>query len=160
MTKQEKLDIKLLMTGIKDSILDSQWDNIVDEFPFILQYNDDIEDDIVVEPPTTELPSVERGKRSIRASSDDCVDNSDIDSAFETLKDRYNITFDPIKGVAMGVEQYVGAYIRTGEIYFRKYSDSFGGDGALAFCRNEDEAAYLRTLGYKPLSELWKNQCN
>lgn len=160
MTKQEKLDIKLLMTGIKDSILDSQWDNIVEEFPFILQHNDDIEDDIVVEPPTTELPSVERGKRSIRASSEDCDNDPDIEDAFSTIQSRYNITFAPIYGIAIGVEAHVGAYVHEKQMFYRHYSSSFGGDGAIAFCRNEDEAAYLRTLGYKPLSELWKNQCN
>ena len=160
MTKQEKLDIKFLMTGIKGSLFSEQWDNAVQEFPFILQHDDDIEDDIVESPTQTETSSIELGKRSIKASSDDCRDDSDIYSAFETFKYRYKITFDPIKGVAMGVEQYVGAYIRTGEIYFRKYSDSFGGDGALAFCRNKDEAAYLRSLGYKSLNQLWIDECN
>lgn len=159
MTKQEKLDIKLLMTGIKDSLLSGQWDNIVEEFPFILQHNDDIEDDIVVEPPTTELPSVERGKRSIRASSEDCDNDHEIEKAFSIIQSRYAVTFAPINGVACGVEAYVGAYVYEKQMFYRHYSD-YGEDGALAFCRNEDEAAYLRTLGYKPLSELWKNQCN
>jgi hypothetical protein len=155
MTKQEKLDIKLLMTGIKGSLFPEQWDNIVQEFPFVLQEDEDIDDDAIVKEADNDYTGgnpIEKGEKSIYKKSEYVANNY---SAFEryvhAIASAYEVTFQLISGVAKGVEEHVGFYVNSKEAFYRPHSRT---DGAISFASNEDEAAYLRSLGYVSLKEL------
>jgi len=159
MTKQEKLDIKLLMTGIKDSLFPEQWDNIVQEFPFVLQDDEDIDDDaITIEDVvvTSDSPVI-RGRESIKKKSTSAQNNEDLFAFTRDVKKAYGVTFSLIHGVAQGYEECVGFYIHSKEAFYRPFSAN---DGAISFASNEDEAAYLRSLGYVPFKELKDAESN
>lgn len=153
MTKQEKLDIKLLMTGIKGSLFDEQWHNIVNEFPFVLQDDDDIEDDCLIpeELIITNEDPVSIGRKSMKRKSELAMDNLQLEAAVRDIRQAYGVTFDLIHGVAIGHEQAMGFYVNSKQTFYRPYS---GHDGAIAFASNENESAYLRSLGYVSLKEL------
>lgn len=155
MTKQEKLDIKQLMTGIKGSLFPEQWDNVVQEFPFVLQEDEDIDDDAIVKEADNDYTGgnpKDKGEKSISKKSDYVANNY---SAFERyvheIASAYGVTFALIHGVAQGYEEAVGFYVRSGEAFYRPFSAN---DGAISFASNSDEAEYLRTLGYVPFKEL------
>lgn len=152
MTKQEKLDIKFLMTGIKDSLFPEQWDNIVQEFPFVLQDDDDIDEDAVIpDVVITSHDPVRRGKGLMMRKSELAKNNEDLSAFTRDVQQAYGVTFALIHGVAQGYEEAVGFYVRSGEVFYRPYSNN---DGAISFASNEDEAAYLCSLGYVSLKEL------
>lgn len=153
MTKQEKLDIKFLMTGIKGSLFPEQWDNVVQEFPFVLQEDEDIDDDaITIEDVvvTSDSPVI-RGRESIKKKSTSAQNNEDLSAFTRDVQQAYGVTFALIHGVAQGYEECVGFYIRSKEAFYRPYSNN---EGAISFASNSDEAEYLRTLGYVPFKEL------
>ena len=152
MTKQEKLDIKLLMTGIRGSLFPEQWDNIVQEFPFVLQDDEDIDDDAITSDVvvTSDNPVI-RGKKSINKKSQLAQNNEDLRAFTRDVQNAYGVTFQLIHGVAQDYEESVGFYIRSSEAFYRPHSSS---DGAISFASNSDEAAYLRSLGYVSFKEL------
>jgi len=159
MTKQEKLDIKLLMTGIRGSLFPEQWDNIVQEFPFVLQDDEDIDDDaITIEDVvvTSDSPVI-RGRESIKRKSQLAQDNDDMYLFTIHVKNVYGVPFAPIDGIAQGHEKYVGFYVHSKSAFYRPFSAN---DGAISFASNEDEAAYLRSLGYVPFKELKDAESN
>lgn len=158
MTKQEKLDIKFLMTGIRGSLFPEQWDNIVQEFPFVLQNDDDIDDDaITTDVVVTSDDPVTRGKESIKRKSQLALNNEGLSAFTRCVWQAYGVTFSLIHGVAQDYEQAVGFYIHSSEAFYRPYSSS---DGAISFASNEDEAAYLRSLGYVSFKELKDTDSN
>lgn len=149
MTKQEKLDIKLLMTGIKGSLFPEQWDNAVQEFPFILQDDGDIEDDVLIKE-ETKLNLT--GEESMRKKSNKISDLGDtIYDCVSEIESQFDVTLQLINGVAQGYEKNVGFYVRSDEAFYRPYSAT---DGAISFASNYDEAEYLRSLGYVSLKKL------
>ena len=158
MTKQEKLDIKLLMTGIRGSLFPEQWDNIVQEFPFVLQDDNDIDDDaITTDVVVTSDSPVIRGRESIKKKSTSAQNNEDLSVFTRRVGQAYGVTFSLIHGVAQGYEECVGFYIRSKEAFYRPFSAN---DGAISFASNEDEAAYLRSLGYVSFKELKDAESN
>ena len=153
MTKQEKLDIKLLMTGIKGSLFPEQWDNIVQEFPFVLQDDEDIDDDVII-PEELEITNdnpIVRGMASIRKKRDIAGESVWLTKFVDEVSKLYGVEFALILGVAQGEEENVGFYVQSKQAFYRPYSSD---DGAISFASNEYEAAYLRSLGYVSFKEL------
>jgi hypothetical protein len=152
MTKQEKLDIKLLMTEIKDSLFPEKWDNVVQEFPFVLQDDEDIDDDAITsDVVVVSGDPVARGKESIKRKSQLAQNNEDLSAFTRDVQIAYGVTFALIHGVAQDYEEAVGFYIHSKQVLYRPYSSC---EGAISFASNKDEVAYLRTLGYVPLNEI------
>lgn len=152
MTKQEKLDIKQLMTGIKGYLFPEQWDNIVQEFPFVLQDDEDIDDDaITTDVVVTSDDPITRGRESIKRKSEIAQNNEDLSGFVRDVQHAYGVTFNLIDGVAQDYEEAVGFYVNSKQAFYRPYSSH---DGAISFASNEDEAAYLRSLGYVSFKEL------
>lgn len=153
MNKQEKIAVKNSLLKIKDSLFRDAWEDIVEDHPFVTQDDDDIEDDaeIIVQSLSTEDNPIIRGRESIKSKSNKACNSYNLESGVELAASIYDVTFDLIKGVAIGVEANVGFYVNSKQAFYRPYSDY---DGAISFASNSDEAAYLRSLGYVSFKEL------
>ena len=156
MTKQEKIAVKFLMKGIWGSLFPEQWDNIVQEFPFVLQDDDDIEDDFIAqEDKPQEDNAVSRGRDKMRSRRQDIGGRYGIEEYTDKLKHIWgSITLDPIDGVAIGEEQGLGFYMYNSQVFVRPFTDR---DMAMVITSDEDEKEYLKSLGYVNIKELFIN---
>jgi len=157
MTKQEKLAVKNSLMTIKDSLFSDAWDEIVSDHPYVLQDDEDIEDDFIAqEDNPQEDNAVLRGKMKMASRSENISSNiDDYCCNISTVWD--NVTIAPILGVAQGEEDGLGFYMMNSEVFVRRYSSA---DMALVLTRVEDEKEYLKSLGYVNISELFDNQSN
>lgn len=152
MTKQEKLDVKFLLLGIKGSLFDEQWQNIVNEFPFVLQDDDDIEDDVLTD--TQDVPQVpawEIGKRKMidRRSG---FNHNDIEHAVDRVVGFWGTEayVQPLDAFVVEEEHGMGLYFKPSNTFVR----STNGGGGIVNTSDKDEQAYLLHLGYKRFSDL------
>lgn len=159
MNKQEKIAVKNSLLKIKESLFRDAWEDIVEDHPFVIQDDDDIEDDaeIIVQSLSTEDNPIFRGRESIKIKSIKASNRHDLESGVEKAASIYGVTFALINGVAIGEEANVGFYVNSKQAFYRPYSTY---DGAISFASNEDEAEYLRSLGYVSFKELKDDGCN
>ena len=155
MTKQEKLAVKSSLLRIKDSLFRDAWEDIVEEHPYVLQDDDDIEDDILI-PEELIITNAGQdpvyiGKLSMKRKSELARGNAKLNVAVDNIKEAYGVTFQLIHGVAEGHEESIGFYVNSKQAFYRPYSSY---DGAISFAADDNEAAYLRSLGYVSLKEL------
>ena len=158
MTKQEKIAVKFLMKGIWGSLFPEQWDNIVQEFPFVLQDDDDIEDDFIAqEDNPQEDDDVSRGRDKMMRRRDDIGGTCGIEPFIYELKRKWGLddVIEPIDGVAQGKEEGLGLYLYNSNVYVRPFSDK---DMAMVITDDSDEKEYLKSLGYTNISELFTKQ--
>jgi len=155
MTKQEKIAVKNSLVSIKDSLFRDAWEDIVSDHPYVLQDNDDIEDDFIVkEDVKEEDDAVLRGKRKMASRGENISSNID-DYCYNISTVWNNVTIAPIFGVAQGEEEGLGFYLNNGQVFVRQYSSE---DMALVLAYDKDEQEYLKSLGYTNISELFTKQ--
>jgi hypothetical protein len=157
MTKQEKIAVKNSLMSIKDSLFSDAWDEIVSDHPYVLQENDDIEDDFIEqEDNPQEDNAVSRGKMKMAIRCENIGSNID-DYCYNISTVWNNVTIAPIFGVAQGEEEGLGFYLNNGQVFVRQYSAT---DMALVLAHDKDEQEYLKSLGYVNISELFDKQNN
>jgi hypothetical protein len=155
MTKQEKIAVKNSLMSIKDSLFRDAWEDIASDHPYVLQDDDDIEDDFIVkEDVKEEDDAVLRGKMKMASRGENISSNID-DYCYNIRTAWDNVTIATILGVAQGEEGGLGFYMMNSEVFVRQYSAS---DMALVLTRDEDEKEYLNSLGYTNISELFTKQ--
>lgn len=157
MTKQEKIAVKKSLLSIKDSLFRDAWEDIASDHPYVLQDDDDIEDDFIArEENQQEDNAVLRGKMKMKERIERVRGGGDITRLIETLKYSWEaITLDAIWGVAQGEEEGLGFYLINNEVFVRQYSAT---DMALVLAHDKDEQEYLKSLGYVNISELFDKQ--
>ncbi len=155
MTKKEKISVKNSLMTIKDSLFSDAWDEIVSDHPYVLQDDDDIEDDFIAqEDKPQEDNAVLRGKMKMASRGENISSNiDDYCCNIRTVWD--NVTIAPILGVAQGEEGGLGFYMMNSEVFVRQYSAS---DMALVLSHDKDEQEYLKSLGYTNISKLFTKQ--
>lgn len=156
MTKQEKLAVKNSLMSIKDSLFRDAWEDIVGDHPYVLQDNDDIEDDFIAEEDNTqEDNAISRGRDKMWSRRRDIGGRYGIEEYTDKLKHMWgHITFDPIEGIAQGEEEGLGFYMYNSQVFVRPFTDR---DMAMVITLDEDEKEYLKSLGYVNIKELFIN---
>jgi hypothetical protein len=159
MTKQEKLAVKNSLMTIKDSLFSDAWDEIVSDHPYVLQDDEDIEDDFVVQDKPIEINPVSIGMMKIQQRRDSIRGSTyiEMENRVLSIASTLGVTLQLIEGVAQGNEEGLGFYMQNSEVFVRQHSSA---DMALVLTRVEDEKEYLESLGYTNISELFDNQSN
>ena len=158
MTKQEKIAVKNSLMTIKDSLFRDAWEDIVSDHPYVLQDNDDIEDDFIAqEDNPQEDDDVSRGRDKMMRRRDDIGGTCGIEPFIYELKRKWGLddVIEPIDGVAQGKEEGLGLYLYNSNVYVRPFSDK---DMAMVITDDSDEKEYLKSLGYTNISELFTKQ--
>jgi hypothetical protein len=149
MKKAEKLELKRSLSQISGSVFPEQWNKIVEDFPFIIIDDEDIEDDLdIVEEEAESL--VEIGRK-------------EYDNKKTELKELFREAAGMMNGVGRtSIEATVGA--RKGKetgLWFSSADDVYviqhGYDMSMCFPKGEAQQEYLLSLGYKKLSDLLRN---
>jgi hypothetical protein len=156
MTKQEKIAVKNSLMTIKDSLFRDAWEDIVSDHPYVLQDNDDIEDDFIAEEDSQqEDNTVSRGIYKMRTRRQDIGGRYGIEEYTDKLKHMWGLNvFDPIDGIAQGEEEGLGLYMYNSQVFVRPFTDR---DMAMVLTSDEDEKEYLKSLGYVNINELFIN---
>jgi hypothetical protein len=156
MTKQEKLAVKNSLMTIKDSVFRDAWEDIVGDHPYVLQDNDDIEDDFIAEEDNSqEDNAISRGIYKMRSRRQDIGGRYGIEEYTDKLKHIWgSIMLDPIDGIAQGEEKGLGLYLYNSQVFVRPFTDR---DMAMVLTSDEDEQEYLKSLGYVNIKELFFN---
>jgi hypothetical protein len=156
MTKLEKITVKNSLMTIKDSLFSDAWDEIVSDHPYVLQDNDDIEDDFIEqEDNPQEDNAVSRGRDKMMSRRDDIGGRCGIEPFINELKWKWGLdVLDPIDGIAKGKEQGLGFYLYNSHVFVRPFSDR---DMAMVITDDSDEKEYLKSLGYVNIKELFIN---
>ena len=157
MTKQEKIAVKNSLMTIKDSLFRDAWDEIVSEHPYVLQDDDDIEDDFIAqEDKPQEDNAVSRGRQKMMKRKDNVGGRFGIEPYIDKLKHMWRLNIlDPIAGVAQGEEESLGFYLINSSVFVRPYSSH---DMAMVITDDSDEQEYLKSMGYTNISELFTKQ--
>ncbi len=157
MTKQEKISVKNSLMTIKDSLFSDAWDEIVSDHPYVLQDDDDIEDDFIAQEDNPQKDNaVSRGRQKMRERKDYIGGRFGIEPYINKLKHMWRLDFlDPIDGVAQGEEESLGFYLINSSVFVRQYSAT---DMALVLAHDKDEQEYLKSMGYTNISELFTKQ--
>jgi hypothetical protein len=159
MTKQEKIAVKNSLMTIKESLFSDAWDEIVSDHPYVLQDDDDIEDDFIAqEDNPQEDNAVLRGKMKMEKRKDYVGGRFGIEPYIDKLKDKWGLggdALDPIDGVAIGEEEGLGFYMYNSQLFVRPFSSY---DMAMVITSDSDEQEYLKSLGYTNISELFTKQ--
>jgi hypothetical protein len=156
MTKQEKIAVKNSLMTIKDSLFSDAWDEIVSDHPYVLQDDDDIEDDFIAqEDNPQEDDDVSRGRDKMMRRRDDIGGTCGIEPFIYELKRKWGLdVLDPIDGIAKGKEGGLGFYLHNSSVFVRPFTDR---DMAMVITDDSDEKEYLKSLGYVNIKELFIN---
>jgi hypothetical protein len=157
MTKQEKITVKNSLMTIKDSLFSDAWDEIVSDHPYVLQDDDDIEDDFIAqEDNSQEDNAVSRGRDKIMRRRDDIGGRCGIEPFIYELRYKWGLddVIEPIDGVAQGEEDGLGFYLYSSRVFVRPFTDR---DMAMVITDDSDEKEYLKSLGYVNIKELFIN---
>jgi hypothetical protein len=156
MTKQEKIAVKKSLLSIKDSLFRDAWEDIASDHPYVLQDDDDIEDDFIAqEDNPQEDNAVSRGIYKMRSRRQDIGGRYGIEPFIYELKRKWGLdVLDPIDGVAIGEEEGLGFYMYNSQVFVRPFTDR---DMAMVLTSDEDEKEYLKSLGYVNINELFIN---
>jgi hypothetical protein len=156
MTKLEKITVKNSLMTIKDSLFSDAWDEIVSDHPYVLQDNDDIEDDFIEqEDNPQEDNAVSRGRDKMAKRRDNIGGRCGIEPFIDELKYNWGLdVLDPIDGIAKGKEEGLGFYMYNSQVFVRPFTDR---DMAMVITDDSDEKEYLKSLGYVNIKELFIN---
>jgi hypothetical protein len=152
MTKQEKINVKRSMLLIKDSLFSDQWETLTEEHPYVLQDEDDIEDDVLAIVETPEQYRWKVGKEKISGRSAKII-HEELASIVESLSEMWGNNIQRLNGCAIGTEYGLGFYVTASTTFL--YLDGSIHGNIVVTNGDKDEAAYLRHLGYRSLVELW-----
>lgn len=149
MTKQEKLSIKKSLLSIKDSLFRDAWEDIVSDHPYVLQSDDDIEDDVLVVADVLNTTYWQVGIDKMRNRAD----NTDLDLIklkFNDIASAWGARIEMLNGWAKGYEKGLGVYFNTRDTFiFSDYNST-----SIVPTDDKDEQEYLMHLGYKRLSDI------
>lgn len=149
MTKQEKLAVKNSLLSIKDSLFSDAWEDIVSDHPYVLQSDDDIEDDVLIVADVPDIPSWQVGRDKMKNRAD----NTDLDIIklkFNDIASAWDARIEMLNGLAKGYEKGLGIYFNTRNTFiFSDYVST-----SIVPTDDEDEQEYLMHLGYKRISDI------
>ena len=153
MTKQEKINVKRSMLLIKDSLFSDQWETLTEEHPYILQDEDDIEDDVIAITDTHKADRWKIGKEKIAGRSAK-INHEELGSIVLSLSEMWgNNNIQRLSGCTIGTEYGLGFYVTASTTFL--YLDGSIHGNIVVTNGDKDEAAYLRHIGYRSLVELW-----
>ena len=158
MTKQEKIAVKSSLLPLQHQLVQDQWDDLVSDHPYVLQDDDNIEDDFI------SVPDIEMqrerwmiGRDKIKERSNQASSNNELYDKIESIEAMWGTgNIQLLMGCAVGQESHTGLYLRSENTFI--YWDSY--NAGLVTTHDEDEAAYLLHIGYSRLSDIAPKKSN